>query len=180
VDLLGWSMGGYVAQAVALNRPDLVRRLIVAGSGPGGKIPGQPTTADNVWEAAFRPVQDDEDVLYLFFPEDSSARHAGLESLRRLDYRLAEPGHVEVSPEVLKAQIKAITSSPGYFDRLGELTLPVLAINGAHDVMIPAYATFAMSQRLPNGKVIFYSDSGHGVLFQHPEEFSKDVLDFLR
>jgi pimeloyl-ACP methyl ester carboxylesterase len=180
VDLLGWSMGGYVAQAVALSRPDLVRRLIVVGSGPGGKVPGQPATADKVWETAFLPVQGDEDILYLFFPEDESARRAGLASLRRLDYRLAEPGHAEVSPEVLKAQIKAIGNFAGFFDRLGELTLPVLAVNGAHDVMIPSYATFEMSQRLPDAKVIFYSDSGHGVLFQHPEEFSKDVLDFVR
>jgi pimeloyl-ACP methyl ester carboxylesterase len=98
VDLLGWSMGGLVAQAVALREPGLVRRLVVAGSGPGG-VP--------------------------------------------------------------------------------ELSLPVLVANGAHDVMVHAYASYAMSQRLPNAKIVLYSDAGHGFLFQHPVEFGREVLRFL-
>ena len=66
------------------------------------------------------------------------------------------------------------------WDRLGELTLPVLVANGAHDVMIHAFASYAMSQRLPNAKVIRYSDAGHAFLFQHPDDFGHEVLNFLR
>ena len=87
VDLLGWSMGGYVAQIVTLGRADLVRRLVLAGTGPGG-VPDQPKPPEKVWQTAPKPVLEDEDYLYLFFPDTEAARAAGLASLRRLDYRL--------------------------------------------------------------------------------------------
>lgn len=64
--------------------------------------------------------------------------------------------------------------------RLGELTLPVLVASGAHDVLIHAYASYAMSQRLPNAKVILYSDAGHALLFQHAGDFGHEVLNFLQ
>ncbi len=179
VDLLGWSMGGYVVQAATLKRPELVRRLIVAGSGPG-KVPDMPAAPDKVWQLAGKPVNDDEDFLYLFFPETDEARKAGLASLRRLDTRLTD-SHAAVAPEAVDAQRAAISSfGTSVWDRLGELTLPVLVANGAHDVMIHAFASYAMSQRLPNAKVILYSDAGHGFLFQHAEEFGHEVLRFLR
>lgn len=179
VDLLGWSMGGYVAQTATLLRPTLVRRLIVAGSGPG-RFPGLPTAPDKVWQIASKPVNDDEDFLYLFFPETDTARQAGLASLRRLDTRLTV-SHAEVSPKAVEAQLAALRSfGTVVWDRLGELTLPVLVANGAHDIMINSYASYAMSQRLPNAKVILYSDAGHSFLFQHAQEFGHDVLRFLR
>jgi pimeloyl-ACP methyl ester carboxylesterase len=66
------------------------------------------------------------------------------------------------------------------WDRLGEMSLPALVANGEHDVMIHSFASYSRSQRLPNARVIFYSDAGHGFLFQNPEEFGSKVLDFLR
>ncbi len=69
---------------------------------------------------------------------------------------------------------------PALLDVLGELTLPVLVANGAHDVLIHAYASYAMSQRLPNAKVILYSDAGRAFLFQHAGDFGHEVLNFLR
>jgi pimeloyl-ACP methyl ester carboxylesterase len=179
VDLLGWSMGGYVVQVAALNRPELVRRLVVAGSGPG-RVPDLPAQPARVGQVAGQPVLDDDDFLYLFFPETGDGRRAGLASLRRLDARLAG-SHVEVAPEAIAAQSAAFTAfGTGVWDRLGELTLPVLVANGAHDVMIHAYASYAMSQRLPNAKVILYSDAGHAFLFQHAGDFGHEVLNFLR
>jgi hypothetical protein len=89
----------------------------------------------------------DEDFLYLFFPETDTARQAGLASLRRLNTRLTA-SHAEVSPKAVQAQLAAIRSfGTGMWDRLGELTLPVLIANGPHDVMIDSYASYAMSQR---------------------------------
>lgn len=140
VDLLGWSMGGYVAQGVALARPDLVRRLIVAGSGPGG-LPEQPNAPDKVMQVASHPVNSDEDFLYLFYPETGVGRRAGLESLRRLDHRLLKASHAPVAPDTIQAQGAAIASFKGWWDRVPELDLPVLVANGAHDVMIHAYAS---------------------------------------
>jgi pimeloyl-ACP methyl ester carboxylesterase len=179
VDLLGWSMGGFVVQTATLLRPALVRRLIVAGSGPG-RVPDMPATPEKVLQIMGKPVSTDEDVLYLFFPETDAGRQAGLASLQRLDTRLND-SHAAVAPEAVQAQLAAVTSfGAGVWDRLPELTLPVLVANGAHDVMINAFASYAMSQRLPNARVILYSDAGHGFLFQHAEEFGHEVLRFLR
>jgi pimeloyl-ACP methyl ester carboxylesterase len=105
VDLLGWAMGGYVVQVAALNRPQLVRRLIVAGSGPG-KVPGLPAQPARVGQVAGKPVLGDDDVLNLFFPQTGEGRRAGLASLRRLDARLAG-AHVEVAPGAIAAQAAA-------------------------------------------------------------------------
>jgi pimeloyl-ACP methyl ester carboxylesterase len=179
VDLLGWSMGGYVVQTATLLRPALVRRLVVTGSGPG-RVPDMPAAPDKVSQITRKPVTDGDDALYLFFPETDEARQAGLASLRRLDTRLSE-SHADVAPEAVAAQRAAISSfGTGVWDQLGDLTLPVLVANGAHDVMIHAFASYAMSQRLPNAKVILYSDAGHAFLFQHAEEFGHEVLRFLR
>jgi pimeloyl-ACP methyl ester carboxylesterase len=179
VDLLGWSLGGYVAQVATLARPDLVRRLIVAGSGPG-RMAGMPTPPDMVWQVAGKDVNDDEDFLYLFFPETPKGRQAGLASLRRLDTRL-DASHAVVLPDAIAAQAAAISAfGSGVWDRLGAITIPVLVANGAHDVMISSFAAYSMSLRLPNAKVILYSDAGHAFLFQHAGEFGREVLRFLR
>jgi pimeloyl-ACP methyl ester carboxylesterase len=173
VDVLGWSMGGIVAQGVALRAPDLVRRLIVAGSSAGG-VPDLPPPPPKVNEVLAHEVNTDEDFLALFYPETEKARAAGLASLRRIDYRLTE-SKAQVRPETYRAQLAAIGSFAGFWERQEELTLPVLVANGAHDGMIHAYATYAMSQRLPNAKVMLYSDAGHGFLFQHIDDFTNEV-----
>lgn len=178
VDVMGWSLGGIVAQGITLGAPELVRRLIVAGSTPAG-VPDQPKPSAKVGEILTHAVNDDEDYLHLFFPETERARAAGLASLRRLDVRLATSG-AAVQDETYRGQLTAVATFAGYYDRLGELTLPVLVANGAHDVMINSYATYAMSQKLPNAKVVLYSDAGHGFLFQHIEDFAHEVDRFLR
>lgn len=175
---MGWSLGGIVAQGITLGAPELVRRLIVAVSTPAG-VPDQPKPPAKVDEILTHAVNDDEDYLHLFFPETESARAAGLASLRRLDVRLAASG-AAVQDETYRGQLTAVATFAGYYDRLGELTLPVLVANGAHDVMINSYATYAMSQKLPDAKVVLYSDAGHGFLFQHVEDFAHEVDRFLR
>jgi pimeloyl-ACP methyl ester carboxylesterase len=179
VDLLGWSMGGYVSQGVALKRPDMVRRLVIAGSSPGGAIPDMPRMSAKTWEIATRSENVDEDFLYLFFPDDEAGRKTGVESLRRLDTRL-DKSTSTVSPAALAAQVQAAATFSGYWDRIDELTLPVLVANGAHDVMIDAWGSWAMSQKLTNTKLVIYGDAGHGFLFQHAEDFGREVLAFLR
>ena len=177
VDVLGWSLGGIVAQGIALRAPQLVRRLVVAGSTPAG-VPDQPPPPPRVGEILGHPVNDDEDYLYLFFPESDEGRSAGHESLRRLDGRLRQSG-AAVQDSTYHAQLGAIATFGGYHDRLGELKLPVFVANGAHDVMINAYASYVMSQKLPDAKVVLYSDASHGFLFQHIDDFAHDVNRFL-
>jgi len=180
VDLLGWSLGGIVVQAATLQRPESVRRLIVAGSSPGGGVPGMPQPDPRIWQVATKPVNDDDDFLYLFFPENGEPHQLGVRSLRRLDARTQSSDHVPVSLETMKAQLAVIASTGStVWDRLADITIPVLVANGAHDRMIDAYASYAMAGRLPNAKVVLYSDAGHGFLFQHVDDFTREVLSFL-
>jgi pimeloyl-ACP methyl ester carboxylesterase len=182
IDLLGWSMGGFVAQAMTLTRPSLIRRLIVAASKPG-PVSGAPRPPEKVSQIAPKPVNDDEDFLYLFFAESDASRSAGLASLRRLDTRLRESGST-VSGEGTRAQGEALAAwssgTASASERLEELTLPVLVADGAHDVLMDPYHSYAMVKRLPDATLILYGDAGHAFLFQHAEAFSHQVLDFLR
>ncbi|MGE0220793.1 alpha/beta fold hydrolase [Mycolicibacterium sp.] len=181
VDLLGWSLGGFVAQAVALAHPQLVRRLVVAGSGPGGVPDSRPTDA-KVLELLTAAENSVDDFLYLFFGTDPESQKKGRESLVRLLPRLSARG-ATVTEESWRHQLNAIIGWAGGVDsawqRLGELELPVLVANGIHDVVLDAGDSFAMAQRLPNAVAIFYSDAGHGFLFQHPDAFAAEVLAFL-
>ena len=181
VDVLGWSMGGAVAQLLALERPGLVRRLVLAGTGPGG-VPDAPRPPEKVWQVAAKPVNDDEDFLYLFFAETPTSREAGLASLRRLDRRLASSG-AAVKPESWKAQAAAIGAwgmgKGSAYARLPELKVPALVANGAGDVMVHAYNSYVMSQRMPNARLLLYPDAGHGFLFQYADHFGRQVNEFL-
>lgn len=182
IDAIGWSMGGAVAQRLALDRPQLVRRLVLAGTGPGG-VAEAPRAPDKVWQVAAKPVNDDEDFLYLFFTGSRASREAGLASLRRLDRRLAA-SNAMVEPVSWKNQAGAIAAwgmgQDSSYARLAEITVPVLVANGVHDVMVHAYNSYAMTQKLPNGQLVVYPDAGHGFLFQVPEAFGRLVVEFLR
>lgn len=182
IDALGWSMGGTVVQMLALDRPALVRRLVLAGTGPGG-VPDAPPAPAKVWQVAAKAVNDDEDFLYLFFTDSAASRAAGIASLRRLDRRLAASKAV-VKPEAWQRQAGAIAAwaagKPSAYTRLAEITAPVLVANGAHDVMVHAYNSYAMSQKLPNARLVLYPDAGHGFLFQHAQAFGREVVEFLR
>jgi len=182
VDLLGWSMGGFVAQSVALDHPELVRKLIVAGSSPGG-VPDSPAFPDEITAKVGAAVSGerngDEDFLFLFFPE--AAWDLGRASLRRLDARLSASG-ADVPLEGVGTQWAAIQKwvAGGAWSRLPELRAPALYANGAHDVMVTSYDTYAAGTRVADSRVVLYGDAGHAFLFQHPEEFGGVVRDFLR
>jgi pimeloyl-ACP methyl ester carboxylesterase len=182
VDLLGWSIGGFVGQMVALNHPGLVRRLLVVGSGPGG-VPGSPAQDPKVPQMMTAPVSTEEHFLYLFFGLDEKSQRVGKESLKRLEPRLSK-SHADVSAEAWGRQLQAIMKWAGgdgsAWSRLEEITIPVLVANGAHDVMVDAGDSFAMVRRLKNETALFYGDAGHAFLFQHPDAFGNAALDFLR
>ncbi len=179
-DLLGWSMGGYVAQSAALQRPDLVRRLVVAGSGPGG-VPNAPAAPDKVWEAAFKPVNSQEDFLYLFFPETTEGHAAGRDHLARLWKRTEEavPSVKQAGVKQMIVAFEHLRQRDAMYPLLERLTLPVLYANGVDDVMIHAFNSYAAACKVPNGQLILYPHAGHGSLFQHREWFVGDVLKFM-
>ena len=180
VDTLGWSLGGMVSFALALQSPDLVRRLVVAGSSPGGVKNAKPAPG-KVWEIAGKPENVDEDFLYLFFPETSDGETVGREHLKRLTLRQSDkcpPVHAES----VQAQFEAlmhIGERDAMLSRVGEIDKPVLMAAGIDDVMVHAYASYAATEELPQGQCIVYPQSGHGFLFHHIESFANDVGNFL-
>jgi pimeloyl-ACP methyl ester carboxylesterase len=179
VDVLGWSMGGFVAQAVALSAPSVVRRLIIAGSKPG-LVPGAPSPAPEVGAVAGKPVNDVEDFLYLFFPPDDEGRAAGLASMQRL---AAAENPAMLSASGVQAQSTALTNwstgVEGAWARLEEMTMPILVAAGAQDRLMDAYHSYAIVRRLPNAMLLIYGDAGHAFVFQHAQEFGHRVLEFL-
>lgn len=176
VDLLGWSLGGLVAQQTALDHPAIARRLIVAGSSPGGIAEG-PKQHPRVQEVMAHAANTEEDFLFLFFPETDAARAAGRAYYKRLE-NIADRGPA-VTAQSFMNQIKAFSSWPGARDRLGELNIPVLVANGQHDVMIPAYRSYVLAQEVANGKLVLYPDAGHAFLFQYADDFAAEVDRFL-
>jgi pimeloyl-ACP methyl ester carboxylesterase len=183
VDLLGWSLGGYVAQDIVARRPELVRSLIVAGSGPGGLVPGMPAPRDEVLRIAAKADADEDDLLYLFYPETEEGRAAGRRHLANVSTRLAT-GEPNVTQEAAMGQIAAIAAySSVPFDqvtaRLRSITQPVLIANGIEDIMIPAIASYTALGHLRDAKLVLYSGSGHGFLFQHTRDFATEVTTFL-
>jgi pimeloyl-ACP methyl ester carboxylesterase len=181
-DLLGFSLGGYVAQMVTLNYPDLVRRLVLAGTGPGGGegivLPGP-----DIRPVASRPVLGLEEYLYLFFVPSVTSQAAGHRYWRRVNERGPER-EPSVSEASVKAQVAALGAwwqgNGSAFPRLGEIRQSVLVANGFADVMVPTINSITMAQRIKNAMLILYPDSGHGFLFQYPAIFGRHVLDFLK
>jgi pimeloyl-ACP methyl ester carboxylesterase len=180
VDVLGFSFGGLVAQELTLQRPELVRRLIIVGSG-AGYVEGANLRAKAI-EVATKPVNTNEDFLYLFFKETPTSQAAGREHLARLRLR-ADAFSERVSEKTWKAMLSAGsdvgTPDTSLLRRVGAIRQPVLVANGVEDVMIPTYQSYALAQAISNARLIIYPDSGHAFLFQYPKEFGDEVLRFL-
>lgn len=176
-DLLGWSLGGYVAQTVALNALERVRRLVIAGSGPGG--PDGPPPHPRVAEIASKTPPSREDTHFLFFTETALGTAAAERHFARIRFDEREPISAESGRRQREAIVAWWSGLGAARPRLARLLLPVLVANGAHDVMVPAAHSFAISQRAPNAKLVLYPDAGHAFLFQYAEEFAREVLAFL-
>src|ERR1700736_6463912 len=182
VDVLGFSIGGFVAQEITLQAPDLVRRLVLVGTGPRSGE-GMATLTPEAQEI-FGATYDKPDHLWLrvHFTRSEKSQAAGREFLKRFRLR-AENRDPEVNEKVAPAQIEAISKwgapRAGAFDYLREITHPTLVINGSNDVIIYTVNSFILQQNLPNAQLILYPDSNHGSQYQYPALFVADVTRFL-
>lgn len=181
VDVFGFSFGGLVAQELAYSRPDLVGRLVIAGSG-AGYVEGASVRAEAI-AVATRPVNVDEDFLYLFFRDTATSQAAGRAHLARLRQR-PDAFEVVVSESTWRAMLSAGSDvgapETSLLRRAPGLDKPVLVANGVEDVMIPTFQSFALAQALPNARLVIYPDSGHAFMFQHVEAFAGEVERFLQ
>jgi pimeloyl-ACP methyl ester carboxylesterase len=181
IDVLGWSMGGYAASHLALDRPDLVRRLILASSGPG-YLENAPPIPNGPVRVPGAPVDQDAEYISLSFPQTAQGRAAGVAHLARLRLwpdRLDTPARPESAAAQLAARGIVMTPEGSLLPRFRAMTTPALVASGHQDIRIPAYYPFVASQAMPNAKLILYPDAGHGFPFQLSREFGRDALNFL-
>jgi pimeloyl-ACP methyl ester carboxylesterase len=182
VDLLGFSMGGYVAQQLAVDRSDLVRRLILVGTGPRGGD-GMGRLAPDV-EPLFGKAYDPQDLMWLpiFFSPSESSQAAGRRFLARVRAR-TEDRDVPVSDATVNAHLAAArewgTAARGSFDYLREIPHPTLVVNGNNDIVVATVNSYILQQNLPNAELILFPDSNHGSHFQHTEPFIEHASSFL-
>jgi pimeloyl-ACP methyl ester carboxylesterase len=179
VDLFGFSMGGMVAQEIVLMEPRLVRKMIIAGTGPAGGD-GISTVARVTYLDIVRGFLTGQDPKqFLFFTRTPAGIRAGKEFLARLKER-AENRDKEATVTVLQAQLKALRrwgSKPPA--DLSKIQQPVLVANGDSDRMVPTKNTHDLARRLPHSNLIIYPDAGHGGVFQFHADFVPKALAFL-
>lgn len=180
VDLLGFSIGGFQVQEVALRHPQLVRKLLLLGTGLRG---GDPKMEPRVLEVAPRPVPTAEDFLYLFFGRSAAARQAGLAFWERRHRRVDQdpPSSAAVAQAQAEAHAAYLQPLPGEnpYAFLRAIKQPTLVLNGVDDVMIPTINSWHLAQNIPDAQLLIYPDAGHGAQFQYPERFLEHAIQFL-
>jgi pimeloyl-ACP methyl ester carboxylesterase len=179
VDLFGFSMGGMIAQVIAHEQPRLVRKMILAGTGPAGGEGIDKVTRISYVDIARGLLTRQDPKQFLFFTRTANGRRAGKEFLARLEERTDDRDKA-ISVGSFRAQLKAIhrwgRQTPA---DLSGIHQPVLVMNGESDRMVPTKNTVDLDQRLPNSELVIYPDAGHGGVFQFHEDFVKRALDFL-
>lgn len=180
VDLFGFSLGGFISQEILLQEPQLVRKVILAGTGPAGGV-----GIDKVRSVAYHDVikarltfRDPR--FYLFFTKTHSGKQAARQFIKRSKQRTKEDRDTKPKLKTFNAQLKAIHTwglqKPA---DLSGIKQPVLVVNGESDKMVPSINSFYLAQRLPNSEIVIYKDAGHGGHFQYHEAFVIKALEFL-
>lgn len=197
VDFLGFSMGGYAAQMVALTAPHLVRKLILSGT--SATTPSADHVAGVVWpreRALPEPItalseavtreEGRKALAFSFFYDDDLGRAAFERYWARLQERTVEPLILDLldREKGAKAQYAAAVhasrpNSKGSFERLSEVSMPVLVANGDNDVLIPSSRSWELMKQIPNAQLIIYPRAGHGFLWQFAELYATHINMFL-
>src|SRR5262245_10323784 len=180
-DLLGFSIGSFVAQQITLVRPALVRRLVLASSAPEG-ADGMHGWAPEVIGAVGTREGSPQGYLSVFFAPSASSKQAGQEALRRM-YARTEDRDAATTWATREAQYDAVCAwgipDHARLQRLAAIDVPVFVANGDSDPMILPRYSYLLAGLIPHARVKIYPDSAHGFLFQHHAEFTADVQAFL-
>ncbi|MDQ0593638.1 pimeloyl-ACP methyl ester carboxylesterase [Chryseobacterium ginsenosidimutans] len=175
-DVLGFSLGGFIAQYLGVRYSEMVRKIIIVGSAPQGA---------KVLEGfndliAKGPHSDPAELfLYIFFTPSENSRAKGKEALKRL-YERSEDRDRDAVVGAVSAQAKAITDWEKTSDiNLAEITVPVLIIQGSNDEMMDSKTSYELFEQIPNALLSYYPDSAHGSFFQYPDMFVKQANGFL-
>ena len=181
VDVLGFSIGGFIAQEIALQAPDLVRRIVLVGSGPRGGESMANTTPE--MQEIYSATYENPDHIWLrgFFTSSVASQTAGREFLRRFRIR-SKDRDPDMSEKVMPTQLGAIGkwgTPQKSFDYLTAIKQPTLIVTGGNDAIIYPVNSFILQKNLPNAQLILYPDAGHGSHYQYPELFVHHASLFL-
>ena len=181
VDLLGFSIGSFVAQEIALTRPGAVNKIVLASSAPKG-APGMHEWAADVIGAVGTPQTTPEEYISVFFTPSDASRKAGQEALGRM-YARREDRDTATNWDCRIAQYDAVCEwgmpNHSLLERVGAIDMPTFVANGDSDPMILPRYSYLLAGLLPDARLKIYPDSAHGFLFQHYSEFAADVNEFL-
>lgn len=179
IDLMGFSLGGFVAQDITFKAPSLVRKLILTGTGPAGGE-GIARVGAVSWPLIIKGLLTFRDPkTYLFFTSTPNGRHAAKDFLKRLKERKGGRDKGP-SPRAFLRQLSAIQAWGRQVPQdLGRIRIPVLVANGDHDVMVPTPNSRDIAQRITGAELVIYPDAGHGGIFQHHAAFVPKALSFL-
>jgi pimeloyl-ACP methyl ester carboxylesterase len=181
-DVLGFSIGGLIAQEITLQAPDLVRRLVLVGTGPRSGESMDTGTPEGA--RIFGATYEKPDHLWLsvFFTPSAASQAAGREFLKRFRLRTKDRDP-EVNERVAPAQRAAIAKWGAKrerpYDYLKAIRQPALVVNGSNDLIIYTINSYILQQNLPNAQLMLYPDSAHGSQYQYPELFIRHVSMFL-
>jgi pimeloyl-ACP methyl ester carboxylesterase len=181
VDLLGFSIGSFVAQEIALTRSSAVNRVVLASAAPKG-APGMHGWASAVIAAVGTPQTSPEEYISVFFAPSETSKQAGQAAIGRM-YARKKDRDTPTDWDTRVAQYDAVCEwgmrNHSLLERVGAIDMPVFVANGDSDPMILPRYSFLLAGLLPDARLKIYPDSAHGFLFQHAKEFAADVSEFL-
>ncbi|MDP0398904.1 alpha/beta fold hydrolase [Tsukamurella strandjordii] len=179
IDIFSFSMGGMIAQDLIVKHPDLVRKLVLTGTGPRGGKNIDKVVGVTYWDILRATLTRSDPKEFLFFNRDATGKAAGKAFIKRLNERTVDRDQ-EISLTALRTQLKAIQkfgrSAPS---DLSVFTQPTLIANGDHDRMVPTVLSEDLHNRIHGSQLLIYPDSGHGGIFQFHEKFAPAAAEFL-
>ncbi|MCY4667930.1 MAG: alpha/beta hydrolase [Rhodococcus sp.] len=179
VDIFSFSLGGMIAQALVLEHPELVRRLVLTGTGPAGGKDIDKVARTTYYDILRATLTRSDPKEFLFFNRNTAGKRAATAFVERLKER-TDDRDAPVSVKAFQTQLTAIKkwgrSTP---ENLSAITAPTLIANGDNDRMVPSTLSEDLHRRIPASELIIYPDSGHGGIFQHHDTFAPAAVDFL-
>jgi pimeloyl-ACP methyl ester carboxylesterase len=179
IDVFSFSLGGFVAQALVVKHPELVRKLVLTGTGPKGGKDIEKVVATTYWDILRATLTRSDPKEFLFFNRNATGKPAARAFVNRLEERTTDRD-AEIKVKALRTQLKAIQkwgrSAPA---DLSKITQPTLIANGDNDRMVPSILSEDLHRRIKNSELIIYPDSGHGGIFQFHQKFAPVAVEFL-
>ena len=179
IDIFSFSLGGMIAQALVLNHPDLVRKLVLTGTGPQGGEDMDKVVGTTYYDIIRATLTRSDPKEFLFFNRDAAGKQAGKEFVARLAERTTDRD-APMKVRAFQTQLKAIRNwGRGTPSDLSKITQPTLIANGDSDRMVPSVLSEDLHRRINGSELIIYPGSGHGGIFQFHEAFAPAVVEFL-